>query len=148
MNPSSYLFCIFAMDHLDDMVMFWLQVEPPCTPASIKIDSRSKFDPKILSEEDDMEIEIRHYPRYRHVEFDTYSTIKIVTKRRKPLQKSQAKVNNSQRFQIVSIKQPVEEMTTQHADDDDVAAVSYMHTVSSIVPSLILLHACQKFYLM
>ena len=94
MNPSSYLFCIFAMDHLDDMVMFWLQVEPPCTPASIKIDSRSKFDPKILSEEDDMEIEIRHYPRYRHVEFDTYSTIKIVTKRRKPLQKSHTKISS------------------------------------------------------
>ena len=62
--------------------------------------------------------------------------------------KTQAKVNNSQRFQIVSIKQPVEEMTTQHADDDDVAAVSYMHTVTSIAPFIILLHACQKSYVM
>jgi hypothetical protein len=44
------------------MVMFWLQVEPPCTPASIIVDSRSRFEPKNLSEEDDIAIEIRHYP--------------------------------------------------------------------------------------
>ena len=95
MNESLFLsFLYLCNGSLDDMVMFWLQVEPPCTPASIKIDSRSKFDPKILSEEDDMEIEIRHYPRYRHVEFDTYSTIKIVTKRRKPLQKSHTKISS------------------------------------------------------
>ena len=78
--------------------------------------------------------------------------MKVAIKRRKPLQKShtitQAKVNNGQKFQTVSIKKPVEEMTTQHADDDDDAAVSYMHIVTSIVPSLILLHACQKFHVM
>ena len=57
--------------------------------------------------------------------------MKVAIKRRKPLQKShtitQAKVNNGQKFQTVSIKKPVEEMTTQHADDDDDAAVSYNH---------------------
>ena len=128
---ATVIYFIFDLDHLDDMVMFWLQVEPPCTPASIIVDSRSRFEPKNLSEEDDIAIEIRHYPRYSHVEFDTYSTMKIAIKRRKPLQKShtitQAKVNNGQKFQTVSIKKPVEEMTTQHADDDDDAAVSYNH---------------------
>ena len=52
----------FIFDHLDDVVMFWLQVEPPCNPASIIVDSRSRFEPKNLSEEDDIAIEIRHYP--------------------------------------------------------------------------------------
>jgi hypothetical protein len=129
---ATAIYFIFELDDLDKMVMFWLQVEPPRTPASIKIDSRSRFEPKILSEEDDMGIEIRHYPRYSHAEFDTFSTMKIVMKERKPLQKShtitQAKVNNSQKIQIVSIKQPVEElMATQSADDDVAAAVSYNH---------------------
>ena len=85
---ATVIYFIFDLDHLDDMVMFWLQVEPPCTPASIIVDSRSRFDPKNLSEEDDIAIEIRHYPRYSHVEFDTYSTMKIAMKCRKPLQKS------------------------------------------------------------
>jgi hypothetical protein len=134
---ATAIYFIFDLDNLDETIMFWLKAEAPRTTDSVKIDG-NRFEPNILSEEDDMGIEIRHYPRYSHVEFDTHSSMKIVMKGRKPLQKShtitQAKVNNSQKFQVVSIKQPVEEImiNQQRADDDNddgdyVAAVSYNH---------------------
>jgi hypothetical protein len=116
---ATAIYFICELDNLGETVKFWLNAERRGTP-SIKADS-SRFEPKILSKEDDMGIEIRQNQRYNHVEFDRHSAMKIVMKWKTPLQNSyritQAKVDNSQKFHITNIKQPVEE-SIQHADDD------------------------------
>jgi len=125
---ATAIYFICELDNLGETVKFWLNAERRGT-ASIKADS-SRFEPKILLKEDDMGIEFRQNQGYSHVEFDRHSAMKIVMKLKTPLQNSyritQAKVDNSQKFHITNIKQPVVE-SIQHTDDDGNISVSANH---------------------